>query len=183
MEPLLTKIMEAIEQFNTLGRLAPNQLSTSGERDKANGTLHKWQGFWAQLLKKSDDRLKAIKELADGFPDNKTKVSHYLAFYRSLTRYMDQAGSPPTWSAYHEEIRESLLKVLHTIDKLDEKYEMGDIASFYSWIRARCSVQGIEPPTIEELRWLNAIYLDNFEKPGWTWEKALLERRQQQTNQ
>ena len=177
-EPLFDELLEKLHHFNNLGDKAlSGELSQSGEEDQQIGTLHKYQQFFKEIVDKSKARTTKIEDLLPNFPNNKQEMSHPLAFYRELPRYMIE--SPPDWSIYYEQIQQAMREAGNIVTKLDKKYLMGYLDKFNRYVTYHVKDAGLEPPSDHEVLDLYHARQKLEDRSDWEPVSALKKLRQQ----
>lgn len=118
-------LFELIAQLLKLCKLAPSKLSELGQSHSVSA-LDK--SYWSEKLpkeiKENEQLLKAL--VKNGILKNREEIDSRLEFFRTLSRYISEAGPGNCyWSAYYPEIRKLQSEIAIQLDKIDEKYKLG----------------------------------------------------------
>ena len=125
MDPLFIELQQALNEFLTYAELAFSKLSDDGKEGERNGRLEGRQRRWQEIFdhtKMRTDQLNAYLAQPNFMADEEA-LSRRLAFSRELTRWI--GDSPPTWTAYYQDIDHALDKIFDIRREIDKKYQLG----------------------------------------------------------
>jgi len=111
-----------IKNFLNLCLKVPIQLSNYG---LSHSVSEAEKDFWRfQLPKETIPHYNKLKKYATENINNYLReVDNELSFFRQLPRYISEG--PCVWSAYYEDIENSLDEMSELLDEIDEKYKLG----------------------------------------------------------
>ena len=115
----------SIERLLKLCKIAPNKLSEFGLSHSVSA-LDKsyWRDKLPDEIKENEEPLKAL--VRNGILKNREDIDSRLEFFRTLSRYISEAGPGDCyWSAYYSQIDDLLGDIHVSLLHIDRKYKLG----------------------------------------------------------
>lgn len=123
--PEFSNLFEQINSFMQICSLVPTKLSDFGQSHFVSDIDKEyWRKHLPNEVKQFYIRLQ--HELDAGFEEHKMEIDSDLEFFRTLSRYISEAGPGPCiWSDYYDDIDNIMDRIHVLLLYIDRKYKLG----------------------------------------------------------